>query len=888
MTRYVVALEEIGPADAGRVGRKAATLGGLLADGFAVPAGFAVTADAAPTATGTGDSLPDGFVDELAGALRHLGDQPVAVRSSGLAEDGPDLSYAGQYTSVLGVRGLDAVLSAIRDCWASARSGRVRAYQDGRADTPRDAGQPADRIGVLVQTMVDATAAGVAFSRDPVADDDGTALVSAVRGLGDRLAAGQVDAEEWRVVGPAASLAARPGPGIGATDGGAGSTGTDATDGGIGETDGGAVVLRPEQAHAVAELARRAARRLGTAQDIEWAFADDTLWLLQSRPVSTGSAASVPLVPVPVEVPSGFSTRNRSMDRPWTPVERDAFLPVFRSGVGDLFRYTTGSTPQVHLIGGWTYLTGPAEDAVATARRWERVAADVAAGRPVALIRAWAQHWRDEFAARTATLRDVDPATLDDDALTAHLDAVHTLFTQLHERYFQLTGAAIAVAAELGAVCADLLGWSPLQTARLRAGLTGDHMAATTALAALARLADDSREVRRWLAGDSREVRRWLADAGATLAGAAADPGPPDARFAAALADYRHRYTHRTLGFDLTEPTIAEQPAVLLAMLRAQLERPYDLAARRAAGDRTVVDALAQARAGLAGRPAADRQRFEAAYAASVLSGPVRDEKAYHATSVWALLRYTVREFGRRLVRRGVLDRVDDVFFLSLREIRSAHGGGTADGAVDWSAVVRRRRGEHAWSLANPGPPAYGTPPAGTDDDEPPPLSPAAQRAARVAGYAMGLLVGHRPSAAQADRLSGLAASTGRYRGPVRVVRTLADFDKVRPGDVLVCPETTAQWSMLFCVIGALVTDRGSVLSHPAILAREYRIPAVVATGVATGRLRDDDVVLVDGSAGTVLLDGGTAAPEPGRRTADSDDTAPDPVGAAVRPGAPS
>jgi rifampicin phosphotransferase len=102
--------------------------------------------------------------------------------------------------------------------------------------------------------------------------------------------------------------------------------------------------------------------------------------------------------------------------------------------------------------------------------------------------------------------------------------------------------------------------------------------------------------------------------------------------------------------------------------------------------------------------------------------------------------------------------------------------------------------------------------------------------------------------------LHGIAASPGRYSGPVRVVLDEFGFGKLRPGDVLVCPITSPVWSVLFPTIGALVTDSGGILSHPAIIAREHRVPAVVATGNATGVLRDDQVVTVDGSSGQVQL----------------------------------
>ncbi len=798
---YVLPLSRIGSADAGRVGHKAATLGELTRAGFAVPAGFAVVATAS---TAAAERAP-GLAADVGRALDALGGGPVAVRSSGVEEDLPGMSYAGQYESVLDVRGLDAVLDALRTCWASGSAARVAAYRRGT-------GEPA-RLGVLVQTMVPADVAGVVFSSNPVTGDRTETVVNAVRGLGDRLMAGEVTAGEWTV---------RDGVIVRST--------ADTVDG--------------EMIRAVAQVAGQVAAYLGAPQDIEWAVADGQIWLLQARPITALPAPPVAPVPIEIRPPAGFSARHRGADRPWVPMQTSVFLPIFSDSCRHVFGYTTGVTPTAHLVGGWAYVTTPPDDVDMFAARLERIAVALADGEPQALIQRWNNEWKPSFAQRIVRARGVDLPGLPDATLDAHVRELVTFFGDLHDRYFRLTGAAIALVAELGAACADLLGWSPEQALRLRPGLRGDHMRAVTELGALARLAADRPAVRRLLAGPAE-----AADP-ADSADPAARLSDVDPVFARAFADYVAGFGHRTVGFDLTQPTLAEQPDVLLSLIRAQLDQPYDFAAERTALARRRSAALAEARRALRDRPPADRARFEAAVGGSSLSSAVRDEKVFYAVSLWALLRYAVRELGRRLANRGVIDRVDDVFFLQLAEALAALAA--RPGEADHRDPVRQRRGQYAWALANPGPPGYGPPPPPLGGQAAAAASPAAQRVWRTAQWSMSLIGAATTTQPGDGALSGVAASPGRYVGPVRVITDVAGFGKLRRGDVLVCPETTAQWAILFPSVGALVTDKGSLLAHPAIIAREYGVPAVVATGSATSTLRDGQLVIVDGDAGRV------------------------------------
>ena len=157
------------------------------------------------------------------------------------------------------------------------------------------------------------------------------------------------------------------------------------------------------------------------------------------------------------------------------------------------------------------------------------------------------------------------------------------------------------------------------------------------------------------------------------------------------------------------------------------------------------------------------------------------------------------------------------------------------------------------WVEAHPGPASYGK------DPGPPPSFAALPSEARFVHEAL-MWVADRIFAPQQSgqeqasetMLRGIAASPGDYTGPVRVIKNEGEFAKLQPGDVLVCPITSPVWSVLFPSIGALVTDSGGILSHPAIIAREYSVPAVVATGNATSLLQDGQIVKVDGERATI------------------------------------
>jgi len=335
----IVPLASATPADRARIGAKAANLAELARRGFPVPAGAVLTTAAfasfldansldahasAPDVLAA--ALPPELAEELHAGVATLGDAPLAVRSSGVAEDIPDASFAGQYETVLDVRGATQLEAAVKTCWASALGGRVDAYRAARG---QDAGPG---MAVLIQRMVPANAAGVAFTANPVTGDRGETVISTVRGLGERLVSGQAEADEWVVRGAEATCRR--------------------------VVDG---VLNPEQALAVAELASRIAEHFGQPQDVEWAIADGALAILQARPMTALPAPLAWTTPLP-----GAWVRNfrlgEWLPEPVTPLFESWLLPCIEDAWAAAIQRVFGGPvpPPLHVIvNGW-YFHSPA------------------------------------------------------------------------------------------------------------------------------------------------------------------------------------------------------------------------------------------------------------------------------------------------------------------------------------------------------------------------------------------------------------------------------------------------------------------------------------------------------------------------------------------------
>ncbi len=294
--------------------------------------------------------------------------------------------------------------------------------------------------------------------------------------------------------------------------------------------------------------------------------------------------------------------------------------------------------------------------------------------------------------------------------------------------------------------------------------------------------------------------------------------------FLDAFATFLDDHGWRTDLFEFAMPAWAEDPSIPLCQLRSYLEMPdYDPDAEQQRLAAARDEAIAETLAGLS--PAGAARLREVIDAARQVVSLQEDHNFYIDQRCAFSPRRVVLAAARRLVMKGALAEANDVFYLRSRDLLAALAGQTPDA----QSIADQAKSEMArWSKVEP--PAWiGTPPA--DESSPTALD------------------GHR-----AGELRGNGASAGVARGPARVLMSLAEADRLRPGDVLVARTTMPAWTPLFAVACAVVTEAGGVLSHAAVVAREYGIPAVLNVVDATRLIGDGQLVEVDGSQGIVRI----------------------------------
>ena len=443
-------------------------------------------------------------------------------------------------------------------------------------------------------------------------------------------------------------------------------------------------------------------------------------------------------------------------------------------------------------------------------------------------LRDWDENFKPASIATHRELQAVDPDALSDEEIVAYLTRCRDHHAEMIFQHMRHTGAAIV---PIGDFLAHVGDWTGLPPAELLGLMRGAAPVSAGASAELERL-------REAIAHDAaaRKILESEGDAGDVLerlrsldsdAGRAAD---------AYLDLVGNRLVH---GFDISNLYALELPASLLQAMRVAV-------GGQSLGDSDLDERIADVRAKV---PEEHRAEFDELLEEARHMYRIRDERGVFS-DIWAsgIVRRAALAAGRRLAERGRIAKAEHFIDADFDEMCSLLASGDGPSADELAERFERRSSASAKSA----PAHLGSPPPPPPD--PSGLPPAAARVMRATGIVIGEMFGSSQEEHEGDVLRGLAASPGVYEGPARRVSGPEEFARISQGDVLVTESTSEAFNILLPLLGAIVTDSGGLLSHAAIVAREYGIPGVVGTRDGTDRITDGERVRVDGDGGRVAV----------------------------------
>ncbi len=862
MSSYVLGFEEIDRTQVAVVGGKGAHLGDLSRiEGIRVPAGFCVTTDAfqrilaeAPSIddrldrlsrlnsgdreairllsaeirrTVEGIATPGDLAAAIARSLARLGERAAyAVRSSATAEDLPTASFAGQQDTYLNVVGPAAILQHVSRCWASLFTERAVTYRLRNGVDHRKV-----NMAVVVQQMVFPQAAGVLFTADPVTSNRKVASVEASFGLGETLVSGLVNADVYKVRDSQVVAKAIATKRLAVLAAPAGGTQRQA----IESERQDQPVLSDELAVRLAHLGRRIEAHFGCPQDIEWCLVDQDFQIVQSRPITT-------LFPIPsaddrenhVYVSVGHQ---QMMTDPMKPLgisvwQMTARPPMHEAGgrlfvdVTDRLASPASRAGLLEALGGSDPLFRDALETVlergdfVPALPYEGPGGAPAGGAPApieadpAIVADLIGRTQDSIAALKRDIATLSGSALFDFILADIQELKRILFDPESHQVFMTAMEATRWLNE------HLQAWLGEKNAADTLTQSVPHNVTSEMGLALLDVADVIRPYPDVVAFLQQVEDESFLDELPTLAGGR------EARDA--IRAFLDKYGMRCVGeFDITRPRWSEGPTALLPAILGNIknfepgagERRFEQGRHEAC--KKEQELLERVRALPGGEWKADEVERMIDRVRTFIG--YREYPKYGIVSRYFVYKQALLEEAERLVHAQVLRDKEDIFYLTFQELHDVVRTNNVD-----DQLVRQRKGAfRSYQALTP-------PRVLTSDGE--------------------LIVGaYRRDVGPAGALVGLPVSAGTIEGRARVVLDMAEAD-LEAGDILVTAYTDPSWTPLFVAIMGLVTEVGGLMTHGAVIAREYGLPAVVGVEHATRLIRDGQRIRVNGTDGYVEI----------------------------------
>ena len=597
--------------------------------------------------------------------------------------------------------------------------------------------------------------------------------------------------------------------------------------------------LEPEQAAELARLGVQIEQLYGQAMDIEWAMNGGQIFILQARPVTALPEVRAALEwKVPRENGRYFRTSVAELlPEPLSPLFATLALPLWNAATQQIMAQSLGlqrTSFTILTIHDYAYY-----EIALTTRQWVRlvITLPLRGRKLVGLLRTAYTQWADEARPHYANVarewigRDLAAAP------TQELLAGAQHLVEAAANYYVSIQLVLALANMSEAVFTGVYsrlikrGSDPPALTFLL-GFDSAPIRAEKSLYDLAMCARLEGELADYLARtSSKDIAAAFESQSEPIADATSWHG-----FTSRLAEHLRHFGHAVYDLDFAKAVPAETPASQLETLKyflaEQGRNPYKRQAAGAAGREQAAESVLARLGGLRLRLFRSVLRWAQRWA------PLREESLADVGLGWPVLRRMLREMGCRMVAAGAIAECDEVFWLKWEEVEEvARRLDAGQAAEDYRAAIAGRH--RTWQ---------------SEHGVAPPVTLPLEGGARIFGFDLSRWMPARNRQVANGIIRGIGASPGRVTGPACVIHGPEEFDQMRPGDILVAKITTPAWTPLFAMVSGIVTDVGGPLSHSSIVAREYGVPAVLGTGVATQRIHGGQNITVDGNSGVVTL----------------------------------
>jgi phosphoenolpyruvate synthase/pyruvate phosphate dikinase len=767
----------------------------------------------------------------------------VAVRSSATAEDLPGLSFAGQQETYLNIHGVENVLDAVQRCWASLWTARAIGYR-----LQHGIDQTKVSLAVVVQLLVPAEASGVMFTANPLNGHHDQTMITATWGLGEAIVGGLVTPDTLIVDKASGKVQDRQ-----TADK---QVFTVRVDGGTQEQPTpealrDAPVLSDTQAADLARLGDQIEALFERPMDVEWTLLDGTFAIVQARPITAlpEPAQEAPRALTAEELWSLPNPKGRYMrasicellPEPASPLFETLAFDSLQRGIDKalcLFDMPPNSVPMNFIcsINGYTY-----QSVNFSAREWWNMIKGMFPKVPRMLregISIWQNVALPAYAAATARWRDKLPENLAPSELLAgvneimdkwgvHLGSLMAstmgpsagsegIFTQVYNKYARQDGDPEAPALLLGFDSKPILGEKALY------------------------------DLAQWCR-EQPALAEYLRDTQSTQIATALKNEKPEQppsglqpeiwqEWRKRFVEHLEHYGYVIYDMDFSHSLPVDDPSPMLETLKMFMEgkgkNPYERQEAFVERRAEVIQAIRTRLRGL------KRWAFEKSLNWAQSQTPMRENGIAEIGLGYPVVRTLLHELGHRCVSAGMFADASDIYYLKKADLEQAVAAlESREEPVDYRRIIQQRK-EHRDFYKKFAPP--------------PQLPLSASK--KYMGFNLEVFLPGAGLDQTSDTIKGIGSSPGSVTGVARVLLGPQDFDQMRLGDVLVAPITTPAWTPLFAMASAVVTDIGGPLSHSSIVAREYGIPAVLGTHIATRRIHNGQTITVDGGAGTVIL----------------------------------